>query len=142
ALCDELLARVSGTVPRVPRPAARKGWGRRTVAAKAFREGLQAIDWTVDERGLAGLSDVSGLAWRMDMEVFFEAWVEVIAADCARRSGARLRVGRKAETRVPLDWSPPSSGSQRALVPDVVMEREDTVVVLDAKYKRHAEQIE
>ena len=141
-VCESLIARLAGTTPRMPGPASRRGWAHRTVTPRAFREGLQAIDWTIDERGLAGLSDVSGLAWRMDMEVFFEAWVEAIAADCSRRTGSRLRVGRKMETKVPLDWSPPSSGSQRSLIPDVVIEREDTILVLDAKYKRHAEQIE
>ncbi len=91
---------------------------------------------------LAGLSDLAGLAWRMDMEVFFEAWVEAVAEDAARRVGARLRAGRRHETRVPLDWATPSAGSPRSLVPDLVLEREDVVVVLDAKYKRHAEEIE
>lgn len=142
ALCDALLARLSGSAPRMPAAQQRQGWSRRTVAPKVFREGLQAIDWTVDERGLAGLSDLSGLAWRMDMEVFFEAWVESIAEDAARRVGATLRAGRRDQTRVPLDWAPPSAGSQRSLVPDLVLERDDVVVVLDAKYKRHAEDIE
>lgn len=142
AICDVLLARLSGTQPRMPLAPMRRTWSSRSVVPRVFREGLQAIDWTVDERGLAGLSDLSGLAWRLDMEVFFEAWVEAIAEEAARRVGARCRSGRRQETRVPLDWSPPSVGSQRSLVPDVVIEREDVVVVLDAKYKRHAEQIE
>jgi 5-methylcytosine-specific restriction endonuclease McrBC regulatory subunit McrC len=103
---------------------------------------LQAIEWTLDDRGLAGLSDLAGIAWRMDMEVFFEAWIEAIAAHAAARTGSAMRVGRREETRVPLDWAPPSTGSQRSLLPDVVMERDDVVLVIDAKYKRHAEQIE
>lgn len=142
ALCELLLARLSGSQPRMPQPAQRGSWSRRSVHPRVFREGLQAIDWTVDERGLAGLSDLAGLAWRMDMETFFEAWVEAVAEDAARRVGARLRAGRRAETRVALDWQPPSAGSQRSLIPDVVLERSDVVVVLDAKYKRHAEEIE
>jgi 5-methylcytosine-specific restriction endonuclease McrBC regulatory subunit McrC len=43
---------------------------------------------------------------------------------------------------VPLDWTPATAGSQRSLIPDVVLEREDLVVVLDAKYKQHAVDIE
>ena len=31
-------------------------------------EGMQAIDWTVEERGLAGLSDLEGIPWTMPME--------------------------------------------------------------------------
>jgi hypothetical protein len=141
-LCDELLALLAGSSPRVPPRNLRGGWHRMPIATRVFREGLQAIDWTVDERGLAGLSDLAGLAWSLDMEVFFEAWVETIAEHAARRTGCRTRAGRLEETRVPLDWQPYASGSQRSLLPDVVVQRDDVVVILDAKYKRHAEQIE
>lgn len=142
-LCEVLLARLAGTVPKVPETRTRRAWSSRSSASpRSFREGVQAIDWTVDERGLAGLSDLSGLAWRMDMEHFFESWVEAVADVAACRTGSRLRTGRRAETRVPLDWHPPSAGSQRSLVPDLVLERDDVVVVIDAKYKRHAEEIE
>ena len=88
------------------------------------------------------MSELAGLAWRMNMETFFEAWVEAIAEGVARKVGARLRAGRTEQTRVPLDWAPASSGSQRSLLPDLVVEREDVVVVVDAKYKRHASEIE
>ena len=142
AMCDTLLSRLAGTPPRPPDPAHRTSWHRRPFSPRAFREGLDAIDWTIDERGLAGLSDLSGLPWQLDMEVFFEAWVEAISERAGRRVGATLRSGRRAETRVPLDWSPPASGSQRALIPDLVLQREGVVVVLDAKYKRHAEEID
>jgi hypothetical protein len=141
-ICDELLARLAGVQAQLPSPNLNKRWQRQPFASRVFREGLQAIDWTVDERGLAGLSDLSGLAWRMDMEVFFEAWVEALSERAAGRIGAQLQVGRREETRVPLDWRPASGGTQRSLLPDVVVRRGDCVVVLDAKYKRHAEQIE
>lgn len=141
-LCDTLIARVAGTVPRRPRASQRTEWQHRPLVSRVFREGLTAIDWTVDERGLAGLSDLSGIAWRLDMERFFEAWVEAVASDAARRVGAVLRVGRTEQTRVPLLWTPPAAGSQRSLLPDVVLGRSDVTVVIDAKYKRHAEQIE
>lgn len=140
-LCDTLLTRLAGTRPRVPENRLRVAWNGRPLSTRVFREGLQAIDWTLEERGLAGLSDLSGLSWHLDMEVFFEAWVEAIAEHAAQRLGARLRVGRKNQTRVPLDWQPPATGSQRSLLPDIVMEGENTVLVLDAKYKRHAEEI-
>lgn len=140
--CDELLARVVGTTPRRPTQAVRDGWSRRAVAPHALREGTQAIDWTVDGRGLAGPSDLAGLAWRLDMDTFFEAWVEAVAEQVALRTGARVRAGRTSATRVPLDWQPTGAGSQRSLLPDVVLERPDVVVVIDAKHKRHAEDIE
>jgi len=140
-ICEHLITRLAGSLPRMPDPRVRRLWAGRVSSHDVFREGIQAIDWTIDERGLAGLSDLTGLAWRMDMEVFFEAWVEAIAECAARRSGCRLNSGRRQETRVPIDWNPPSAGSQRALLPDLVLARDDVVVVLDAKYKRHAEEI-
>lgn len=142
ALCEQLLVRVGGTPPRRPQDLQLEAWRRQTVNSRVFREGLQAIEWTVEERGLAGLSELAGLSWQLDMQVFFEAWVESLAESVARASGARLRVGRKAQTRVALDWRPPHLGSQRSLVPDVVVERSDCTLVIDAKYKTHAEELE
>jgi hypothetical protein len=142
ARCEAVLARLPGTLPRAPSAGMRTAWQHRTMRSAAFRDGLQAIDWTIDERGLAGLTDLSGLAWRLDMETFFEAWVESVSEHASRRTGARLRAGRSGQTRVPLAWRPPSLGSQASLVPDLVIERGDVTVVVDAKYKRHAEQIE
>lgn len=142
ALCEVLLARVAMTPPCMPNARARMEWAERTLVPRVFHEGIQAISWTVDERGLAGLSDLAGLSWRMDMEIFFEAWVEAISEEIAPRIGAGMRSGRRSQTKVPLDWTPPSAGSQRSLIPDVVLERDDLVVVIDAKYKRHAEEID
>lgn len=142
ALCDQLVAKIAGAPPKAPDARLRSAWHRRPLVPRAFSEGIQAIDWTVDERGLAGLSDLAGLAWRLDMEVFFEAWVEAIATRTARRIGATIRSGRAEQTRVPLDWTPATAGSQRSLVPDVVLQRDDLVIILDAKYKQHAHDIE
>jgi len=142
AICETLLSQLGDIPPRVPGPNLRSSWQRRPISNRAFKEGVQAIEWTLDDRGLAGLSDLAGISWRMDMDTFFEAWVEAIAAHAAERTGSRIRAGRKEETRVPLDWQPAAAGSQRSLLPDVVMERQDVVLVIDAKYKRHAEQIE
>jgi hypothetical protein len=142
AQCEELLVRVGGTQPRRPGDVQIEAWRRQPISSRVFSEGLQAIEWTVEERGLAGLSDLAGLSWQLDMEDFFEAWIETLAERIARAAGAQLRVGRKGQTRVALDWRPPYLGSQRSLVPDVVVERSDCTLVIDAKYKAHAEEIE
>lgn len=142
SLCEQLLSRVGGTQPRRPKNVQFEVWRRQPVSTRVFSEGLQAIEWTVEERGLAGLSELAGLSWRLDMETFFEAWVETLADQVARACGARVRAGRKEQTRAVLEWRPPWMGSQRALVPDVVVERSDCTLVIDAKYKAHVEELD
>jgi McrBC 5-methylcytosine restriction system component len=108
-------------------------------SGEVFKRGLEAMNWTVDERGLGGTSDLAGLPWRMDMAIFFEAWIESIADATAKRYQAKLTSGRRHETTVRLKWSPHRMGTQRALIPDVVLQRSDVTLVIDAKYKRHAQ---
>ena len=135
--CDALLTRLRSYTPSQPAT----GWHPANSSAQTivFREGLEAIHWTVDERGLGGSSDLSGLPWRMDMATFFEAWTESIAEATAKRFQAKLTSGRKNETSVRLRWTPNRLGTQRALIPDVVLQRPDVTLVIDAKYKRHAQ---
>ncbi len=142
AFCEALLARVSGSVPLRPRETDFTGWYRQSIVSRVFSEGLQAIEWTVEERGLAGLSELAGLSWRLDMETFFEAWVETLADSVGRQVGASVQVGRKEQTRAVLDWRPSFVGSQKSLLPDVVLSTSDTTVVFDAKYKEHGEEIQ
>jgi len=58
-----------------------------------------------------------------------------------------LHVGRKRETIAPLVWDPPYVGSQRYLMPDLILERlssqenEKETVIFDAKYKGHWEDL-
>jgi 5-methylcytosine-specific restriction endonuclease McrBC regulatory subunit McrC len=75
----------------------------------------------------------------MDMATFFEAWIESIAETTAKRSQAKMTSGRRHETLVRLHWQPQRLGTQRALIPDVVLQRADVTLVIDAKYKRHAQ---
>ena len=135
--CEAMLPILRGFAPLRPAP----GWQPLAgpALAEVFRRGLEAIHWTVDERGLGGTSDLAGLPWRMDMAPFFEAWVEAIAEQAARQHGAALTTGRRQETTVRLHWQPAKFGTQRSLIPDVVMHRPGVTVVIDAKYKRHAQ---
>ena len=57
-LCDQLIAKLSGTPPKAPDARQRSAWHRRSLVPRAFREGITAIDWTVDERGLADRTDL------------------------------------------------------------------------------------
>jgi len=53
-----------------------------------------------------------------------------------------MRSGRQRQTVVPLNWDPPYLGSQKSLIPDIVIERGDTTVIVDAKYKEHWEEMQ
>jgi len=142
ALAESLLQRVSSVRSHRPELRDVEIWLRRPMRSAVFIEGLQAIDWTVEERGLAGRSDLEGLPWTMPMEQFFEAWVETILREVARQTGGILRAGRARETVAPLLWEPPYLGSQRSFVPDLILETERTSLIVDAKYKRHWEELQ
>jgi len=139
---QRVLQRVQHVPPHIPSPITLGAWLQRPMRTDHFIEGLQAIEWTVEERGLAGLSDLQGIPWRMPMDQFFEAWMELIFRAVARRTGAQVRVGRKRETTHPINWEPPNVGSQKSLVPDIWLEWESTTLIVDAKYKRHWEELQ
>lgn len=142
ALAECILLRVRAVATHRPGPGEIGGWVRRPLRSEVFIEGLQAIDWTLEDRGLAGLSDLEGIPWTMPMEQFFEAWVETVMRAVALRTGGRLLAGRCRETVTPISWDPPRTGSQRALIPDLLFELNGTTVVVDAKYKRHWEELQ
>jgi McrBC 5-methylcytosine restriction system component len=142
ALVDSLFRKVEGVPSVRPSSAEVQSWLRRPMRGGSFVEGLEAIDWTVEERGLAGLSDLDGIPWTMPMEQFFEAWVETVMRSVARQLGGTLKCGRRRETVAPLAWDPPYLGSQRSLVPDMILELEGRSLVIDAKYKRHWEELQ
>jgi 5-methylcytosine-specific restriction endonuclease McrBC regulatory subunit McrC len=142
ALAESLLRRVDAVPTRRPDKPDVEAWLRRPMRTDSFIEGLQAIDWTIEERGLAGLSDLEGIPWTMPMEQFFEAWVETVMRSVARQMGGVLKAGRRRETVSPLAWDPPYVGSQRSLIPDMILELEGTSFIVDAKYKRHWEELQ
>lgn len=141
-LVESLLRKVDAVPSRRPHTSDTQAWMRRPMRTDTLAEGVQAIDWTVDERGLAGLSDLEGIPWTMPMEQFFEAWVETVMRVVARQMGGVLKAGRKRETVSPIAWDPPYLGSQRSLVPDLILELEGTSFIIDAKYKRHWEELQ
>jgi len=141
-LGQQLLRRVRAVPIYVPSSSTLGAWLHRPLRTEQFVDGLQAIEWTVEERGLAGLSDLEGIPWKMPMEQFFEAWAETVFRLVARQTGAQVRVGRKRETIHPLRWEPPYLGSQKSLVPDIWLEWQATTLIVDAKYKRHWEELQ
>lgn len=123
-LCQELLERVRDVPPLQPSQNTLNHWLRGNFRTEAFRSGIQAVEWTVDDRGLAGLGDLQGLPWLLPMDQFFEVWVETIVEQLVKRIGGIIKTNCKRETITPLGWSPPHLGSQRYLLPDIVLERE------------------
>jgi hypothetical protein len=111
SFAESLLLRLHAVAAH--RPGAREmgGWLRRPLRNEALIEGLQAIDWTLEERGLAGLVDLEGIPWTMPMEQFFEAWVETVLRNVAFRTGGSLLAARRRETVSPISWEPPYVGS-------------------------------
>ena len=119
-LCQYLILKVNSIMPKPPSSLSFQLWNKIPIRTEAFREGLKAIEWTIEERGLAGLSNLHGLPWIMPMEQFFEAWIETIAGHIIRNIGGQLRAGRKRETITPISWDPPFTGSQKHLLPDII----------------------
>lgn len=139
---QHLLRRVQTVPVYVPSTTTLNLWLRRPMRTEQFADGLQAIEWTIEERGLAGLSDLEGIPWAMPMDQFFEAWAETIFQLVALRTGGQMRVGRTRETVHPVNWEPPYLGSQKALIPDIWLEWDATTLIVDAKYKRHWEELQ
>ncbi len=139
---QELLCRIQTVPPYVPSSTTLGSWLQRPLRTEQFVNGLQAIEWTVEERGLAGISDLEGIPWTMSMDQFFEAWVETVFQVVARSTGGQLKVGRKRQTIHPINWKPTYVGSQKSLVPDIWLEWDSTTLIVDAKYKRHWEELQ
>ncbi len=139
---EQILRRVQMVPSLLPSSSTLSAWLKRPMRTEQLINGLQAIEWTIEERGLAGLSDLDGIPWKMPMDQFFEAWVETVFRVVAQRTGAQIRVGRKRETVHPLNWEPPYFGSQKSLIPDVWLEWDSATLIVDAKYKRHAEELQ
>lgn len=122
ALGDELLAKVSGTPPR-PGNSPRGGTNRRSHVRSP--RGWRRSTGTLEEPRARG-------AERAGRPVVAARHGAVLrglgrAAGRTRRTqlGMQLLVGRRGQTRVGLEWSPPWSGSLGSLVPDRVMRRDD-----------------
>lgn len=139
--CNQLIQKVAGCTPKRPNNLQVDQLQSSLLQAKAIDRGLQAIVWTTENKGLAGLGDLSGLPWMMSMEELFESYVESVIEKIVQRTGGTLKSGRQRETVTPISWDPPFLGSQNALIPDLIIEKEEQVYIFDAKYKDHWEDL-
>ena len=55
-ICNQLLENVRDVAPRIPDPREIDSWLRGALRTDVFRAGLEAVQWTVDDRGLAVLA--------------------------------------------------------------------------------------
>lgn len=134
---DELLARVMSYAPIKPSNQMLQQCFYTSLNIPVLAEGLESVRWCAENRGLGGLDDLNGLAWRMDMPGLFEAYVETIVSRSLRYVGGRIRVDRLNETRIPICWHSNRCGLMRSLKPDIVVLRKNHVVIVDAKFKRY-----
>jgi 5-methylcytosine-specific restriction endonuclease McrBC regulatory subunit McrC len=104
--------------------------------------GFTAIKWVLDERGLAGNTDLDGLSWRIVMHELFENWVEQLVRRWAKEFGGRVSCARKHDSQSPIRWERSGVGSLSSLIPDVVVETADDTFIFDAKYKGFLEETE
>lgn len=141
-LAQQLLFKVKDVPIFIPAPSQMEAWLRKPLKTDFYLDGLQALLWTIEKRGLAGASKLEGIPWIMEMEAFFEAWVETLFHSIARTTGGMMKAGRLHQTTRPIAWDPPYSGSQKSLVPDLWLQWGSTTLVVDAKYKRHFEELQ
>ncbi len=140
-LCEQLLQKVKPNAPVKPSQKAIQAFQQSLFAGEAYIQGLEAIDWTVNEKGLAGIGDLKGIPWQMSMETLFEAYVEAGLSKLVKEVGGTLKTGRKRETITAISWEPSFTGSQRYLLPDAIIERDGQHIIVDAKYKDHWEDL-
>ncbi len=141
-LAQQLLLLVKDIPIFVPPATQMEAWMRKPLKSELYVDGLQALQWTIEKRGLAGASKLEGIPWLMEMERFFEAWIETLFHSIARATGGMMKVGRLRQTTRPIAWDPPYTGSQKSLIPDLWLQWGATTLVIDAKYKRHFEELQ
>ena len=136
ARIDKLMRLVCQYIPmRPPVGSLRPLLFGKNISSDRFAKGLEAIEWVNEDRGFAGDNEFSGLAWSLNVNDFFEAYVETVAEQVALLSGGVLKVGRTYETSIDICWENDDGKAQRHLRPDFIIERDDETIILDAKYK-------
>ncbi len=107
----------------------------KNISSERFHNGLQAIEWTNEDRGLAGDNEFTGLAWSLNINDFFEAYVETVTEHIALLIGGSLKIGRIYQTSIDIVWEKQQGVSQKHLRPDFIIELDNEIIILDAKYK-------
>lgn len=137
-LTARLLDLLADAIPIRPRTDQLERVSRvRGLASTVLKQGLQALGWVADERGLGGGQEMEGLSWHLPLELLWERYVEARVRDEVGREGGEISVGRLGQTVFPLHWSSNTARSLSHLVPDIVVRRGKAIRIVDAKYKAH-----
>jgi hypothetical protein len=136
-------SRLSDVIPLMPTRSELSSFScGGLLVEEVLRRGLDAIAWIVEERGLGGGRELDGLAWQLPLDRLWETYVEsVVRREFAARGG-EVKSGRLGQTVFPLNWSDPSHRTLGHLVPDIVVRRNRSVHIIDAKYKAHLAEID
>ena len=138
SLALQLLEKVADVVSVRPRTMdLQRNFGSSAMASRALSEGLRAMGWVADERGLGGGRMSDGLSWSLPLELLWERYVESVYRLEALQRGATVRSGQSGETTIPLGWRQGAIKSMTHLVPDLVISAHEEVQIVDAKYKPH-----
>ena len=105
------------------------------LPSAVIAQGVEALSWMVDDRGLAGTSDLHGLAWRLTMHEVFEQWVEYLCRLWAMKVGGAVASGRQETTTAAIRWQQRGLRSLNSLRPDIVVQLGQRTLIFDAKYK-------
>lgn len=143
ALAVRLIESLADATPLMPRHQELEVRlvGNRIVG-DALRQGIEAMGWIMDERGLGGGDERDGLAWALPLEKLWESYVESVYRRETALTGGEVRVGRLGETVFPLEWSDTTHRTLGHLVPDIVIRHGHSVHVVDAKYKAHLAEVD
>ncbi len=96
-------------------------------------EAVEAMGWVAEERGLGGSRALDGLAWDVNIDEIWEAWVTTFFTALAPTLGLR---SQQRGTMRRLNWQG-GLQSMGHLAPDMAMHGLDRHVWVDAKYKSH-----
>lgn len=134
---NRLLDETRDVIEQPPTRSALDRFARLSLTSAILQNGIQALGWIVDERGLAGRTETDGLAWTLSMQDLFERWVEHLVRAWAHDVGGEVKTGRQLQTLIPIEWNRGGISTMKSLIPDLVVRRGNSIWIFDAKYKSH-----
>jgi hypothetical protein len=142
ALALQLLEALADVSPLVPKRGVLEHQLRSRFLSRTVQQGIEAICWIVDKRGLGGGRELDGLAWTLQLDRLWEAYVETVIREEVATMGGDVAVGRLGQTVFPLDWTDSVHRTLGHLVPDIVVRKGRSVQIVDAKYKAHLAELD